>query len=263
MKQRIMTAIIAASGFVGLLYLGGFWFSALLLAMSLVAMHEYIKISQLREWHAASWISYFSLVCIVFPWDQLNINLWLKLESSLWFIMLILFILTVLSKNKLTIHHSALYLTGIIYIGSGFHFMMKTIWLEHAHFWTLFIFVCIWATDSGAYFTGSAIGKHKLWPAISPKKTVEGALGGILFAIVAAIIFALISPELLHMKDAMFIGLIIAIASQIGDLIESAFKRSQGVKDSGSILPGHGGILDRTDSWLIVFPLIHFIFFMA
>src|SRR5690606_27483192 len=111
-------------------------------------------------------------------------------------------------------------------------------------------------TDSGAYFIGRALGRKKLWPEISPKKTVEGAIGGIASALVLTVIFQWIHP-LFAFPKAIAAALIIAVFGQMGDLVESALKRHYGVKDSGNILPGHGGILDRFDSLIFVFPILH------
>ncbi|MNI15546.1 Phosphatidate cytidylyltransferase [compost metagenome] len=115
----------------------------------------------------------------------------------------------------------------------------------------------IWSSDAGAYFTGRRFGKNKLWPVISPNKTIEGAIGGIVLAIVVSIIFALLSEGLLGIGRAVLLGISAAIVGQMGDLIQSAYKRVYGIKDSGKLLPGHGGILDRCDSWITVFPFVH------
>lgn len=124
-------------------------------------------------------------------------------------------------------------------------------------FWTFLLLGSIWSSDAGAYFVGKLIGKNKLWPSISPNKTVEGALGGIAIAIVTSLVFAWASDGLLTWERAIFIGLAAAVVGQMGDLIQSAYKRIYNIKDSGNLLPGHGGILDRCDSWIVVFPFVH------
>jgi len=122
-----------------------------------------------------------------------------------------------------------------------------------------------WSSGSpirGAYFTGRKIGKRKLWPEISPNKTIEGFVGGIIWAVGIGVIFAYFAG----MEQPMVVVIIVAIAAsifgQLGDLVESALKRHFNVKDSGKILPGHGGILDRFDSILFVMPLLHFLHFI-
>jgi phosphatidate cytidylyltransferase len=117
-------------------------------------------------------------------------------------------------------------------------------------------FLLIWANDTGAYLTGISIGRHKLMERISPKKTWEGFLGGVIIALIVAWLLS----DWLGVVDKMhwvIISLIISVAGTYGDLIESMLKRSTGVKDSGTIMPGHGGFLDRFDSAIISFPVVY------
>lgn len=120
-----------------------------------------------------------------------------------------------------------------------------------------FAAVIIWSTDSGAYFIGKSLGKRKLWPEISPNKTVEGFIGGIVTAVVLSLVFQAVTGFLPSYLLVMFITLLLSIFGQLGDLVESALKRHYHVKDSGTILPGHGGILDRFDSFLFVLPFLY------
>lgn len=116
-------------------------------------------------------------------------------------------------------------------------------------------------TDTFAYFTGRFFGNHKLIPSISPKKTVEGAIGGIIGSIVGCVIFALLFPQSnVSLYLGVVIGLLGSLVAQIGDLVASAIKRNCYIKDFGKIIPGHGGILDRFDSILFVSPFIYFFF---
>ena len=114
-------------------------------------------------------------------------------------------------------------------------------------------FIMIWANDTGAYLVGRAIGKTKLAPKISPKKTIEGLVGGIIFCIATALITSYFLPEL-SIANAIGIAVVVGIFSNIGDLFESALKRIVGVKDSGHLFPGHGGFLDRFDSVIFAAP---------
>lgn len=125
------------------------------------------------------------------------------------------------------------------------------------------IFILIWTNDTFAYIVGKSIGKHKLIEKISPKKTIEGFIGGVVFSVIAGILISkfYIQPKANHHNLSILIwtisAVIISIFSTLGDLIESKFKRIAGVKDSGKIMPGHGGILDRLDSIIFVAPFVY------
>ena len=121
---------------------------------------------------------------------------------------------------------------------------------------TMMIFILIWVNDSFAYMTGMLLGKHKMWERHSPNKTWEGTIGGALFCIAAAILAGPhFAPEI-HILGWAIIGLICSVVGTLGDLVESMFKRYCGVKDSGNIMPGHGGVLDRFDSILMAVPFV-------
>lgn len=121
-----------------------------------------------------------------------------------------------------------------------------------------FLLLVTWATDSGAYFVGSAFGRHKLYRKISPKKSVEGALGGLFFSVLFAVICKYWFYHELNLHDAVALGLILGTVGQVGDLAESMIKRSARIKDSGGIFPGHGGVLDRIDSMLLNAPALYY-----
>lgn len=126
---------------------------------------------------------------------------------------------------------------------------------------TLGLLAIVWMTDTLAYFVGKSIGKRPLAPSISPKKTWEGTLGGLAGALLTAAILKLTVLGILSWVDAVALALIGGIGGQLGDLVESRLKRSVGVKDSGTILPGHGGVLDRIDALIIAIPLYYFYLF--
>jgi len=115
----------------------------------------------------------------------------------------------------------------------------------------------IWVTDTGAYYTGKSIGKHKFAPSISPNKTWEGTIGGLVAAILAAVAFKLFILAFLTWTDVFALALLGGFWGQLGDLLESAVKRSADVKDSGSLLPGHGGVMDRFDSLIFTAPMYY------
>ncbi len=123
-----------------------------------------------------------------------------------------------------------------------------------------FLFVLIWSSDSFAYFTGKFLGKHKMAPKISPKKTWEGFAGGVFFTIILGYFIEMYHPDL--RGNYMIVGLLVSVFGPVGDLVESQLKRNFGVKDSGNIIPGHGGILDRLDSFIISVPVVYLYFIL-
>jgi len=258
MTKRIATGAVAGVLFAALLWLGGWYYTALITLMAVIGFAEYVRINGQKHGRWDVLAAYAAVVC--FTLSHLPAAWGMELphmDALAWGLMFLLLLATVFSKNAVNLKDAALLFLGAVYVGFGFHYMLVTREMEHGLFWSLVTFVSIWASDSGAYFTGYLIGRTKLWPAISPNKTVEGAIGGIVLAVIAAAAFSLARPQLLGIGQAVAIGLVAAAAGQLGDLIQSAYKRLRGVKDSGKLLPGHGGILDRTDSWLIVFPLVH------
>lgn len=122
------------------------------------------------------------------------------------------------------------------------------------------IFIIIWTNDSFAYLVGKSLGKNKLFEKISPKKTIEGFIGGLLFALLSGIFISMFLEKTLSVYHWMIISLIVSVFGTIGDLIQSKFKRIAGVKDSGNIMPGHGGIYDRLDSVIFVIPFVYLFF---
>lgn len=258
MGQRIVTGLVAGIAFAGLLWLGGWAFTALLLVMALLGYREFVKLNGQDSHRPDVLAAHFAVVLLTLTHLPAHWPIALPAASDvMWLLGFVLLAATVFSKNRINLEHAGVLWLGAVYVGFGFHYMLATRELEHGIFWSAVAFVCIWSSDAGAYFVGRSLGRTKLWPAISPNKTVEGALGGLAAALLAGLVFALCRPDVLGYGQAAGIGIVAAVCGQIGDLIQSAYKRFRGVKDSGKLLPGHGGILDRTDSWLIVFPLLH------
>jgi phosphatidate cytidylyltransferase len=162
---------------------------------------------------------------------------------------------------KGSIGGAATILFGGLYIGLPMALGLMILKKPEGYFILGFLLAVNFFTDIGAYVTGSHLGRHKLCPHLSPKKTVEGAIGGFVFALAASLIchliFFLMKKPLFTIYEILGLGAFFGIASQVGDLVESIFKRDAGVKDSGKIIPGHGGVLDRIDSLLFTLPLMY------
>jgi phosphatidate cytidylyltransferase len=152
-------------------------------------------------------------------------------------------------------------IAGILYIGWILSYLIALRNLENGRDWVILAIGCTFASDICAYLVGRAIGKHKLAPYISPKKTWEGSAGGALGAIVISILVVWGFGLPVSYGEAVILGLLISAAGQIGDLIKSLFKRNTGVKDSSQAIPGHGGFLDRMDSQAFAGVAVYFYVF--
>jgi len=152
------------------------------------------------------------------------------------------------------IQHLSLLLFGLLYLPLLLGHLALLRGLPFGREWIFLVLIVVMAGDTAAYFTGVTLGRRKLYPPISPNKSIEGALGGLAGSLVGALAAKLGFFPVLTFLDCLFLGLFLGVLGQLGDLFESMIKRSFGVKDSGTIIPGHGGILDRLDSLLFAFP---------
>ncbi|MBR9979718.1 MAG: phosphatidate cytidylyltransferase [Desulfatitalea sp.] len=146
---------------------------------------------------------------------------------------------------------------GVTYIAGFLSFFVLLHHGPQGVHWVFFLFIVVAAGDTGAYYAGRALGRHKLCPAVSPKKTVEGAVGGLAANVVLAVGYKLLFMPFLSLPGAVGFALVVGAVGQAGDLFESEFKRAAGVKDSGNLLPGHGGFLDRIDALLFALPVAY------
>jgi phosphatidate cytidylyltransferase len=165
-------------------------------------------------------------------------------------------IATVALYPRYTLMDSAGTLMGTLYVGLlSYLYLLRT--LQDDWKWLIFMIAGTWASDITAYFVGRAFGRRRIAPVLSPKKTLEGALGGMLGSVLISYLFVLYYPGF-PMPKILLLGLLLGVAAGVGDLLESAFKRQAGVKDSSALIPGHGGILDRFDSAMFTAPLVYY-----
>lgn len=266
MKQRVITGVLGAAGFLFLLWMGGWWYTGLVGVLATVGYAEYCRMNHIK-WDSLQATVGFLLVWILFLSglvDEVShpFACVFHAPENILLGLILYFLLTVWTKNRVDIHETAYLLAGALYIGYGFSFMMQLIWRPKGWAWTMLILLVTWANDSGAYFVGKRFGRRKLWPAISPNKTVEGAIGGVILAMLVGAAAGQILSVNTEPLMLWGVSLLVAVSGQLGDLVESAWKRTTGVKDSGVLLPGHGGVLDRFDSLLfslIVLKVCHLI----
>lgn len=163
---------------------------------------------------------------------------------------------TVALYPRYSLLDSAGTMMGTMYVGLLNYFYLLRM-LPDGWIWLIFTLTATWTTDTAAYFVGMAFGRRRIAPTLSPKKTLEGAVGGFAGSILVAGVFSYIYT-FLPVSKVLLLGLSLGAAAQVGDLLESAFKRQAGVKDSSDLIPGHGGILDRIDSTLFTAPLVYY-----
>lgn len=196
---------------------------------------------------------------------------WSKLALLIMVLGFISFFVFHFKNYQNVIMHVAVEMFGVLYLAIPFSFMLAILHpfshdtlVQDGRWWLFYLIVVTKITDVGGYFVGKLYGKHRLAPQLSPKKTVEGAVGGFVFAVALSMGMSLlgktfaISSFHLGMFDAIWIGMVIGILAQIGDLAESLLKRDADVKDSNVILPGFGGILDMVDSLIFTSPVVYF-----
>lgn len=153
---------------------------------------------------------------------------------------------------------SAVLLFGVVYVGLTMGYLLLTRALPGGEFLVFFVFLVTWAGDTGAYYAGTRLGRRRLAPMISPNKTVEGLIGGLVLGILGALLGRAWFLPSLSIADCLAIGFLLTAAGVLGDLSESVLKRGAGVKDSGALIPAHGGMLDRLDSMLFAAPAFYY-----
>ncbi|HLR42416.1 MAG TPA: phosphatidate cytidylyltransferase [Pseudogracilibacillus sp.] len=250
MKQRIITAIIALIILVPLIIYGDLPFIVMTYLLASVGLYELTRMYNVNKGIMYLVLSLPFLWLLLYPYTLFMSSIKVVLLFAI-----ILFILSVLLKNKFTFQDGSFLFMATFYLGIAFFFLIEVRLLGLNYF--LFVLFLIWATDTGAYFVGKSLGKRKLWPEISPNKTIAGALGGIIIAIIVALVFQVVYPFDLSYSMIILIAIVISVFGQIGDLVASAMKRQYDIKDFGKLFPGHGGVLDRLDSLLFVMLLLY------
>lgn len=261
LSTRVIVALIGVPLIVVVSLLGKIFFLIFILAIGLISYYEYSKMVRNKHSYPNKLIGYLSVGLIIINEYKNFID-----YHTFFLILVVLLLLLELFRNRESaIANLGSTLLGIFYIG---FFAAAIINLREFYSDSVFtynqggyliisILVSIWICDSAAYFVGSAYGIHKLMPRVSPKKSWEGAIAGFVFSVAGMIAARELLLDFMQLQDAIAIGFIVGIFGQIGDLIESLLKRDAHVKDSSSIIPGHGGIFDRFDSLLFCAPIIY------
>lgn len=259
LTQRILTALAAAPVAVGLTFLGGWFFGGFVLLVALLAQRDLYALAETGGARplkplgiaAGGLLVVRALVPFAVP---LAVTLLLgALAAELY------------RRADRPLENVAVTVLGVFYpaLLAGYIVDLRVLSVPSlgdagAFALTATVMLCIWASDSFAYIVGRMVGRTPLFPRISPKKTIEGSVGGVLGAVAMVAALKLLWVPFLGWADVVALGVICGALGQLGDLAESLFKRSVGVKDSGHYLPGHGGMLDRIDAMLVALPLVVF-----
>lgn len=257
MKEVLRRAISGAVYIILLLsavFLSSDAFDFLFMTFGLACLYEYKRLVYLKGYQI--FIAYLALwwafIYLVHDKWLIYILMFLTISTNI----AMLFFLFSKKDRLFQVHHK--FLIGLFYIGGGCIFLTMIPYKNNdfAKLLIMGIFILIWVNDSFAYLVGSTLGRTKLFPAVSPKKTVEGTLGGLVFTMIAAFQLGKYEP-MINPIQWLILAFVIVLFGTLGDLIESKFKRIAGVKDSGAIIPGHGGMLDRLDSMVFAAPFAY------
>lgn len=258
LSQRLIVAIILVPLGVWLITLGG-WPYALFIGLILgIAAWEYQRLFRVGSFRPSTVLVVGGTLALVFSRALWGDKVAALLLSGLILLAMALQVVDFRHSQATAAMDFSINLGGLLYLGWLGSYLITLRALPDGQWWFLVVMPAIWLCDAGAYLVGSRIGRHKLAPLISPKKSWEGYLAGIvtgtLGAVGLAALWQLRAPAL-SLDKVFIVALVVAVFSPLGDLGESMLKRSFGVKDSSQILPGHGGVLDRIDSWLWAAPL--------
>ncbi|MBQ1867343.1 phosphatidate cytidylyltransferase [Selenomonas sp.] len=266
MITRIITGIIGIVLAAFVIQTGGTVFAGFALVLALLAWFEYVRAFSERGMGLTFGTGLAGIALLWYAGRYGNAELMMAVSTL---IVLVILLESVLRHSVTSIMDAVTSIAGIFYFGFPFAYMVMlrdmqpgmmistplgAVPFGAALIWIMF--VGTWASDTFAYFTGSALGRHKLCPSISPNKTVEGFLGSVVGTTASAAGLGVFFS--LPVKELAVLGLAISILATLGDLVESVAKRYTGIKDSGNIIPGHGGIWDRFDSVLFTAPLVYY-----
>jgi phosphatidate cytidylyltransferase len=257
--RRVISALIGAAVIVTSLLYGQWTYFIVFFAICLMAQWEFYRLVRAQEYVPIRLLGVFvgSLSFVLSFMIESG-----YLESRYYFLIFpiasMIFLVKLYKKSdKNPFVNIAFYYLGIIYVAFPFTLINVIVFFHHSYGYQIILglLIIIWASDTGAYFAGSMFGRRKLFERISPKKSWEGSIGGGLVAIACAIVISRYYTDL-NLLEWIIVGGIVVITGTYGDLVESLFKRSMSIKDSGNIIPGHGGFLDRFDSLILSVPFV-------
>ncbi|MGA2671385.1 MAG: phosphatidate cytidylyltransferase [Dehalococcoidia bacterium] len=267
LKHRVITAAVGVPLIILAIWFGDPWpwFTLLIAAAALAGTYEFYHMANFDRKEPLIYLGLlWSLALVLSPHYQNPHVLPIVITAA---VLISLILLLLHPSREKAFHNWAWMIVGALYVGWMLSYWLNLRRLVDGQNWVYLAMLTTFANDTGAYFIGRARGKHKLAPKISPAKTREGAIGGLICAILAAIVIAL-GLKMISLKlgapfafkywQIILLGFLVSLFAQLGDLVESLLKRNMGVKESGNLLPGHGGILDRFDSLILVGAVVYY-----
>lgn len=252
MITRVISSIIALPLLFLFVIKGGVFLEVAAFIVSAIALHEFFAALKKRNYQPFEYTTY---ALLLFVYILLHFNQYSLLGILSLFYVSVLLILYLFKPSRKFSDVGATITASLYIIFFFYHVILLADVKPSFYIW--YIFIVSWGADTGAYFAGVTLGKNKLMPSVSAAKTIEGAVGGIISAVVFSVIFTMFYDKS-FVGYSVLIGLFGSIISIAGDLVASRIKREMGVKDYGNIMPGHGGILDRFDSLLLVTPFVYY-----
>ncbi|MDZ4164978.1 MAG: phosphatidate cytidylyltransferase [Smithellaceae bacterium] len=257
-RKRWVTALAALPALIGIIAYGNLAvFSALIYLVLILALHEFYLMVLGKEHRLARWLGISTASFLYISVYQGDPRVILA-TASMSVILIFLFFLWQARVQPFAFDLLTRVISGLFYVAFGFSHLIMIRQFPDGISWVFLVLVLAFAGDTLAFYAGKAWGKTKLMPTVSPGKTEAGILGLIAGGVIGTIAFKILFLPDLPVGHALILGFTGSIIGQLGDLCESAIKRSIGVKDSGSILPGHGGILDRIDCLLFIVPFVYY-----
>ncbi len=262
-RQRVLTALVILPVVLsGLIWGGESFFNILILVVSALCLAEYYKMVFIGRPILTLFGTFLGLI-------PTGMAIYFQQETHVLFgVFTILFFSSLVSiffygtfENPFL--SLATFVFGACYIGVCSALITLIRYLPYGREWIFFLLIVVFAADTGAYYIGKSIGKRKLCPTISKGKTVEGAAGGLFFSIIGAFFAWILFFNFFDLRLLVPLAILLALVSQAGDLVESVIKRACGFKDSGRLLPGHGGVFDRVDALLLAGPVLFWVLYFS
>jgi phosphatidate cytidylyltransferase len=262
LKYRVITGAVGVPLVILAIWFGDPWpwFTLLIAAAALAGTYEFYHMANFNRREPLLYLGLLWALALVLSPHYRSLDV-LPIVITATMLISLIWLLCRPSKEG-AFRNWAWTIVGALYVGWMLSYWLSLRGLEDGRNWVYLAMLTTFANDTGAFFIGRARGKHKLAPAISEGKTWEGAIGGLMCAVVGAVVIAtvlnLISPFTFRYWQIILLGFLVGLFAQLGDLVESLLKRNMGVKESGNLLPGHGGILDRFDSLIFVGAVVYY-----